>query len=162
HELQRQARFGGRWALLLIDLDHFKRINDRHGHPAGDAVLRAVAALLTARLREVDIVARLGGEEFALLLPRTDAAGARTVAEALRRAIAGLSLPWGGAQLSLTASAGLVLSDEAPGLTADAAYALADRRLYAAKQAGRNRVVADDAEAQPRPSLRQISSVNAD
>jgi two-component system cell cycle response regulator len=132
---------------LLLDVDHFKRINDTHGHPAGDAVLRYVARLIRAQLRGSDVVARYGGEEFVLLLPATPLPAALDTAERIRRVIAAQSMPVQVAEpLRITVSIGAALLPPAPELDAAVhAAALvqsADQALYAAKQGGRNRVLA--------------------
>ncbi len=126
-------------ALVLLDLDRFKPINDQHGHAAGDAMLRAVAAVATPRVRPGDLLVRLGGDEFAVVLERCSAEAAQRVAEDLRSAIANLRLPWAEQLLSVDASAGLAMLDEH---TPDAAawVAAADRACYEAKAAGRGRV----------------------
>jgi diguanylate cyclase (GGDEF)-like protein len=135
-ELARSRRDGSTLALLLIDIDHLKRINDSHGHPAGDAAIRHVAGMLKRARRETDVAARLGGEEFALLLPGTDVVGAVTVAEALRARLA--AAPAAGA-FTVTVSIGVASSPE-DGVEEDELIRAADRRLYAAKAGGRNRV----------------------
>lgn len=128
-------------SLLMVDIDYFKRINDHHGHAAGDEVLRRIVALLTAQLRTSDVYGRIGGEEFAVLLPETGAAAAEETAERLRRAIETVELRAGtGAPLRVTVSIG-VASLPATGAPLSELMALADRRLYEAKAAGRNRVV---------------------
>jgi diguanylate cyclase (GGDEF)-like protein len=132
---------------LLLDVDHFKRINDTHGHPAGDAVLRYVARLIRAQLRGSDVVARYGGEEFVLLLPATPLPAALEIAERIRRVIAAQSMPVQVAEpLRITVSIGAaLLQPEGEGDAAVLAAALvqrADQALYAAKQGGRNRVLA--------------------
>jgi diguanylate cyclase (GGDEF)-like protein len=132
------AREGGRpLSLLMLDLDHFKDINDSHGHQAGDLVLRAVARCLGEVVREFDTVGRLGGEEFGILLPGLDAAGATRVAHRLRRAVAELH-PGG---YTVTTSLGVATGTD----DVDALLARADECLYAAKGAGRNRVSFQDA-----------------
>jgi diguanylate cyclase (GGDEF)-like protein len=130
-----EARRGGRpLALLALDVDHFKRINDQGGHQLGDTVLREVAQCCRASLRESDLAARIGGEEFALLLPATDLAQARQLAERLRAAIAELQLP-----AAVTVSIGC--AELGPTMqTVDSLMARADEALYAAKEGGRNRV----------------------
>ncbi|MGM9513214.1 diguanylate cyclase [Roseateles sp. DB2] len=135
---QVRAQRGRSHALLMVDLDHFKRINDELGHAAGDAALRHVARLLQASLREQDCAARYGGEEFALLLPDTPLAGAQALAERLRAALASSVWSWQGRHWPLTASLGLALS--APGRLGDALVEAADRAMYQAKAQGRNRV----------------------
>jgi len=148
-ECERAARFGDSLALVLLDLDHFKLINDRHGHPVGDAVLREVARRLRAQVRSVDRVLRLGGEEFAFVLVQTDRAGARQVADRAMAAIRGEPVAAGVTiDLVVTASAGVaVLPGDAA--TAIALVAAADQALYAAKAAGRDRVMVASAAAPP-------------
>lgn len=139
-EVARMRRSDGRAALVLMDLDRFKTINDEHGHPVGDAILRAVAAILVGELRPVDVVARLGGEEFALLLPDATPEDGAAVAERIRRVIEALRVSTAGQPLELTASFGVAaLGTEGPD-PVHAAYAAADRALYRAKALGRNRV----------------------
>lgn len=126
-------------AVAIVDVDHFKRINDTHGHRAGDIVLGHVAAALTASTRSGDLVARIGGEEFAVLMPRTDIAAARTLCERLRRMIDNTTVPLpSGMEVSLTISTGIALleGDE----DRDSLMGRADHALYAAKSAGRNQV----------------------
>ena len=129
----------GAAALVMIDLDHFKRINDVHGHQAGDAALRAFSTLLRGALRPGDLAGRLGGEEFGLLLPDTDLGGARIIADRLRANLAALPLPDPWRAVRLTASFGVVpVLDGEDDL--DAALSRADVALYAAKRGGRDRV----------------------
>jgi diguanylate cyclase (GGDEF)-like protein len=142
---------GGRLGLLLLDLDHFKKLNDTYGHPAGDAALKAAAEVLKRHLRRGDQAARYGGEEFVVILPGTDEAGAQHLAERVREAVAKHRLVFEGAKISVTASCGLAVWP-GDGKEPDALLASADRALYAAKQAGRNRVVAASALAPLAPS----------
>jgi diguanylate cyclase (GGDEF)-like protein len=138
-EQERCARFGNPLGLVIVDLDRFKSINDLHGHPAGDAVLREAARRIAGAIRTVDRAARIGGEEFALILVETDRASALEVA---RRAVAAVGTEpieaGAGLMLNVTASAGVA---ELPSDAANAAglFAAADRALYAAKASGRNR-----------------------
>ncbi len=132
-------RYGGTAALVLMDIDHFKRVNDTYGHDAGDTVLKAVAAVLAEGRRTVDLAARLGGEEMVVLLPQTDAAGAREVAERLRRRIEGLAVRTTVGEVRVTASFGVGEYAARVG-TAAAVVERADQALYAAKRNGRNRV----------------------
>ena len=131
-------------SVILFDLDHFKRVNDTHGHPAGDAVLKYVAAVVSSRLRAEDVFARYGGEEFVVLLRGIDLAGAARAAERLRGAVAGGATTCDGTLIPITLSAGCASLGCAPVCSGDALLAVADRRLYGAKHAGRNRVVASD------------------
>jgi diguanylate cyclase (GGDEF)-like protein len=130
----------GPFSLAVLDLDHFKAVNDRFGHQAGDEVLMRVAALLLREMRGQDVVVRTGGEEFVLLMPQTDANAAATACERLRAAIH--DEPWGriAPGMTLTASIGVATAESASDLRA--LTELADQRLYAAKRAGRDRVVA--------------------
>lgn len=126
--------------LLMIDIDHFKRINDRLGHAAGDAVLCEVARTLKAQAREVDRVARYGGEEFCVLLPHTEHEGAMQAAERLRAAVSQISIPWEDETLTVTVSTGMACARD----TKEHLRSLlrrADEALYRAKAEGRNRVV---------------------
>lgn len=129
-------------SLLMMDIDHFKRINDTHGHAAGDQALRAVAKELRYVARAADTPGRLGGEEFALLLPETSATDAMAVAERLRRGVAALVIHHGGKPLVLTCSIGV--AEEGPATNdIDALIRAADRALYVAKEGGRDRVEQD-------------------
>lgn len=134
-EHERMRRYGGSYSVLLIDLDHFKHINDTHGHPAGDKVLRAVAKLLTGRTRVTDTVARYGGEEFALLLPETGREQATTVAEHICRVVRDGDLP-----VPVTVSVGVASSADGMADSAEALLTAADEALYTAKRRGRDRV----------------------
>ncbi len=139
-EINVARRNGSALSLLMLDLDHFKQINDRHGHPVGDAVLQSTAGLIQASLRQVDIAGRIGGEEFAVLLPGTLHEGALHVAEQLRKRLASFAFQdASGLSFQVTASFG-VSTFNASLTDAGALLAAADRALYKAKQAGRNRV----------------------
>lgn len=136
-EFARSKREGGSMAVLMVDLDHFKTINDKHGHPAGDEVLRGVAEVLQEALRLHDVPGRYGGEEFGVLLPGSDASAAEAIAERIRKKIEWAS--FAGA-LKVTASVGCAALDPKD-LFAASLVARADRALYAAKAAGRNRAM---------------------
>lgn len=137
----RFERYGHRFALLLLDLDQFKRINDEFGHAAGDVVLCRMGERVRATLRTSDLLARLGGEEFALLLPETGQAGAQESAERIRRCLAETDIEIGpGVTVALTASIGVVVA-EGESVGPDRLLRRADDAMYAAKHAGRNRVV---------------------
>ena len=139
-ELTRWKRFAQPLSALMIDVDHFKAINDTHGHAAGDEVLKQVAGALQSTLRSIDVIGRLGGEEFAILLPSLDIQGAEMVAERLRRGAAGLVPTFEGRPIPVTISIGCAeLSGPVDDI--DALLREADGALYAAKQGGRNRVV---------------------
>jgi diguanylate cyclase (GGDEF)-like protein/PAS domain S-box-containing protein len=146
--LQAQLAYSRRYkrggALLIVDLDRFKQINDEFGHAAGDEALRVVSRVLAANLRETDVVgrdrgglvARLGGDEFALLLPETDAAGAEAVAERLVAALAAESVLVGGREVRLGVSVGAATFDGLSAQSAEELLAAADRAMYVVKAAG--------------------------
>lgn len=140
-ELLRQVRHGGRCCIAMVDVDHFKTVNDTYGHAAGDAALRAIAEALQTETHEDDLVGRLGGEEFAVMMPATTPELAEQVAERLRAGVAALRLEHKGQPISLTVSIGV-----AEGGTADLKQLLvdADAALYDAKHFGRNRVCWSD------------------
>jgi len=139
--LAQAGRAGAPVAAAMLDLDRFKRINDAHGHAAGDAVLRGATAALTGALRPGDVLGRMGGEEFAVILPGLDATAALPVVERLRAAVeAAVPHPAGGGErVTLSAGVATLPGLDAPGL--EAALASADAALYAAKAAGRNRAL---------------------
>ncbi|WP_221088475.1 GGDEF domain-containing response regulator [Deinococcus aquaedulcis] len=136
------ARHGHPTSVMLIDVDHFKRVNDTYGHLAGDALLRRLGAALREKVRGTDLAARYGGEELAVLLPHTSPEGARVLAERLREHIAALRLDWEGRTVQVTASIGVATDPGGSGAMPGAAALLAqtDEALYAAKASGRNRV----------------------
>ena len=137
--LRESRRYGRKISFILVDVDHFKRVNDTHGHPAGDAVLKGIAAVLKAQARETDLAARYGGEELALVLPETDAKGALAIAERLRKAIESSGHATEKGVLKVTASLGVSTAfDDADSV--EGLIESADAALYRAKQGGRNRV----------------------
>lgn len=138
-ELFRARRYGRDLGLAMIDIDNFKRINDLHGHSAGDMALRSVAELIAARIRGVDWVARYGGEEFVVVLPETSMEGAREAAEQLRSAIATTPIEIRSEKLRLTISVGVASLGEGA-MTVQEMVDKADQALYIAKQGGRNQV----------------------
>lgn len=148
-ELARLERFGGPLAVVVADLDWFKDVNDRYGHPSGDAVLREFAQLLRDLVRDVDLAGRWGGEEFLLILPGTDLAGGAQVAERVRLALAGrIVLSADGSPIPVTASFGVAATP--PASTAAELFSAADAALYEAKRNGKNRVeTAPEAVAHP-------------
>lgn len=137
HEIARAARSSEPVTLLMVDVDHFKKVNDQHGHPVGDQVLREVAAAIVATARGSDVVARFGGEEFAVLLVQTE--DARLTAERLRAAIAAVEVRAPQGPVRVTASIG-VASATGAGIDFEALIRRADDALYRAKREGRNRV----------------------
>ena len=147
-----RARQDGRGlVLLMLDIDHFKQINDRYGHSAGDAALKHFVGRLRAGIREHDLLGRLGGEEFAIVLLYVDARQAREVAERLRTEIAGAPLHHGGHRIDITVSIG-VASPRDTDKSIARILARADARLYAAKNAGRNQVWATDVPVATEPA----------
>ncbi|HEX6138131.1 MAG TPA: GGDEF domain-containing protein [Casimicrobiaceae bacterium] len=135
------ARRGAPLALALVDLDHFKLVNDRHGHPAGDVVLREIGRVLPMSLRPADVVCRYGGEEFCIVLPDADGAGAEKALASLAARLRDLRVAWEGATLGgFTFSAGVAVLGRHGSAFADL-LAAADRALYDAKHAGRNRIL---------------------
>jgi len=145
-------RYRNTLSCLLIDLDHFKQINDRFGHDAGDQVLKEVARRIAGSLREVDLAARYGGEEFAVLLPHTSKKDARTVAERLLNNLRKQEFTFGSELVKITASIGCAGNTDVPSGHAEDLVKAADLALYDAKNGGRNAVVmyqnpADDAKA---------------
>jgi diguanylate cyclase (GGDEF)-like protein len=138
-ELDRASRYQRDFALLLIDADHFKAINDQHGHPGGDVVLRGLANRLRGLARAEDLVARYGGEEFAIALPETDLDGAVRAGERYRQAVARAPFEFEGANIRLTVSIGVAAFD--PAVSSGDLLQQADASLYQAKHLGRNRVV---------------------
>jgi diguanylate cyclase (GGDEF)-like protein len=149
-ELKRARRFGGEVALLVFDIDHFKHINDRYGHAAGDSVLAEFVRRVQGLLRGSDWCARLGGEEFAVVLPQTHLAGAAVVAEKIRRAVAAEPVVSGDGTIELTVSvgvSGLACFADRDEVTADHLLSRADDCLYLSKNAGRDRVTIDELPA---------------
>lgn len=140
HEMARARRERTPLSLAMVDLDHFKRINDEHGHAAGDAVLKATAQLLREQLRSADIAGRLGGEEFTVLMPNTSLHACAAVMQRMLQALQTLRIPFGECSLQLTATVGVAQwhgGEENP----DALMQRADAALYSGKKTGRNRVM---------------------
>jgi diguanylate cyclase (GGDEF)-like protein len=137
-EAARAQRRGSLTSVFMIDIDHFKRINDTYGHPVGDLVIKALAETATKGLRPTDILARYGGEEFVITLPETDADVAHRVAERLRAALERLVVPSEGGEVRFTVSIGVATF--ATGVSIALAMERADHALYRAKEGGRNRV----------------------
>jgi diguanylate cyclase (GGDEF)-like protein len=139
-EMDRSRRYASQLAILLIDIDYFKRVNDTAGHLAGDEVLRQVAGHVQSAVRTVDIVARYGGEEFVVILPETSPVGGKTFAERLRQGIEAHQFNVGNLEIRLTVSIGISTFPAADIASADDLVARADAAMYRAKQDGRNQV----------------------
>ena len=149
-EWRRAERVGDPLALILLDIDNFKTVNDTQGHQAGDEVLRKVGEVLAASVRQIDLAARYGGEEFAVVVPETDLDGALDLAERLRKALESEEIELqNGTRLSVTASFGAAVKGDLPG--GEKLVAAADKALYEAKRAGKNRVA-------PEPATKKRSS----
>ncbi len=140
-ECERVGRYAGGVSVLMVDIDHFKDVNDRFGHPAGDLVLRDVARLLLEGVRAVDSVGRYGGEEFVAILPQTEIADARQLAERLRRAVEEHVVKAPAGEIRVTVSIGVAQYPSAAVASPDDLIREADQALYRAKQEGRNRVL---------------------
>lgn len=146
-ELQRSERHHTPLSVVMADVDHFKLVNDEHGHEAGDAVLKRFAAIMRSFARPTDLVARYGGEEFVIVLPQTATTAAMAWAERIREKMAAEHIA--PLQRPVTVSFGVARLEKSE--TAESLLARADHALYAAKHAGRNRVVLDTPESQPAP-----------
>jgi diguanylate cyclase (GGDEF)-like protein len=156
NEMRRANRAGSTLSLVMFDLDHFKTINDQFGHLCGDDVLAAIGARIKTSTRTSDVKCRYGGEEFLIILPDTPLAGARQVAENLRRVISKEPVPWGNGSISVTASFGFtqVVGGETNALTV---VARTDMALYQAKRQGRNCVVVAEAPSSVPASTAGVS-----
>ncbi len=153
-EFRRAQRYGDYLSLIMIDLDHFKDVNDRHGHPAGDAVLHDAAVLIRASIRDPDICARYGGDEFAVILPKTHMTGALSVAERIWRelgnkeyAVADASGGPESGKVRVTASIGIAFYPSKDISSSELLLGFADQALYQAKRAGRNTICLFQAQA---------------
>jgi diguanylate cyclase len=139
-EIERIKRTGEDSCLIILDLDHFKVVNDLYGHPNGDTVLKLIAGVIKGQLRSTDILCRFGGEEFAALLPDTSIDGACRVAEKIRHAIEGCTFTGKLEKVKITASLGITLLGNRGSKSFETAYQQADKALYTAKDNGRNRI----------------------
>ena len=142
-EAARAARYTRPLGLVLLDLDRFKAINDQYGHMAGDEVLRQLASLVARNIRQEDVFGRIGGEEFALLVPEGDLVACRDAAERLRQLLEATPFEFEGRLLQVTCSFGVAVLEPSNDTTGELLRKTADGRLYRAKDAGRNRVIAD-------------------
>jgi diguanylate cyclase (GGDEF)-like protein len=143
-EFDRTDRYGTPLSLVMLDIDHFKRLNDSYGHQVGDEALQGLGQLILAAVRSTDIAARYGGEEFCLLLPETDLDGAAEFAHRLRFAVEDKVLPVGGQEVAMTVSLGVAACPHPAVESGDDLIRLADDALYRAKRAGRNRVIVSE------------------
>ena len=157
HELERTRRTGMTTALIMVDLDHFKNINDTWGHESGNQVLQTVAQLLQDQTRKLDICCRYGGEEFAVILPSTELMLARQVAERCLNALRETVIPLDETDLQVTASIGVAVADNSA-QTAESLIENADECMYEAKRGGRNQVVSK----RPQPSESTVSADERD
>ncbi len=157
HELERTRRTGMTTALIMVDLDHFKNINDTWGHESGNQVLQTVAQLLQDQTRKLDICCRYGGEEFAVILPSTELMLARQVTERCLNALRETVIPLDETNLQVTASIGVAVADNSA-QTAESLIENADECMYEAKRGGRNQVVSK----RPQPSESAVSADERD
>jgi diguanylate cyclase (GGDEF)-like protein len=139
-EIERQKRYGGNLSMIMVDLDHFKKINDTYGHAAGDLALKTVAVTFSKMIRQSDDLARFGGEEFVILLPETSVEAATTLAERLRKALDTKPIEYEGAVLSVHASFGISGVDSEKKIDLDTLYRSADQALYRSKSMGGNTI----------------------
>src|SRR6478735_9405386 len=152
------ARHGGPLALIFLDIDFFKKINDTYGHPAGDFVLAELSQMMTTLLRTEDVLARFGGEEFTVLCRGSDLSGAQIVAERIRKAVAERKFSFGGKDIPVTISLGVVAIPES-GITEHHEFlAAADKALYEAKRNGRNQVCVHGSEKTPNEPRKRTNS----
>lgn len=149
-EVARHQRYGRDLSVVVMDLDHFKKVNDTHGHSAGDVLLRAVGQTICKCLRSSDLAARVGGEEFVVALPETDQARARNIAEKIRSKIASLDIAFEKSRLRITASLGIATAQKGP-IGLDLLLKRADEACYKAKRSGRNRIRIHGSNKQQRP-----------
>jgi len=142
-ELARAKRYGQVFSVILFDIDNFKRVNDTHGHLAGDLVLRQVSSICMSQTRKIDAFARYGGEEFIFLLPQSDKTHARLFAERIRKALAQARFSFNQIEISVTVSAGVITLDQVTS-DLDGLLIRVDKALYAAKEAGKDRTIVAD------------------
>src|SRR5215831_1834560 len=145
-------------ALIFLDIDHFKKINDTHGHPAGDFVLSELSQMMTTLLRTEDVLARFGGEEFTILCRGSDLSGAKIVAERVRKAVEERKFSFGGKDIPVTISLGVAAIPESGISEHNAFLAAADKALYEAKRSGRNRTCVAGSEKTPNEPRKRTTS----
>ena len=150
HEHSRLIRLAGNFAIIMLDVDHFKSVNDNHGHLAGDAVLKEVARRMVGCVRPYDTVGRYGGEEFVIVAPSCERSGAAALSDRILSAIGSTPIESAGCCISVTASCGISISNRSNVLDPETLLRLADQALYRAKEAGRNRAAfAEEPELTP-------------
>lgn len=160
-EFARAVRYGQSLACLMVDLDHFKLVNDTYGHPFGDEVLKQIAHVLISEARKVDVVARYGGEEFVLLLPNTEISGARVVADRICAQVGQTTVTHDGVGVAVTLSVGVATSSDSRCTNEKTLVKLADSAMYQAKRSGRNRVyLAGEAPSGGGPDTLSLAPVN--
>ena len=154
------ARYGGQGAVMMIDIDGLKAVNDAHGHHAGDNLIRLIAAIMRERVRATDLIARLSGDEFAVLMPQTDTAGALQLGEDLRAQVAESAVPVPGAE-SATISLGITMFGGEREASAEAVLLAADQAMYQAKSDGRNQIALFQDPREPRRQLQRRQTTTA-
>ncbi len=154
------ARYGGQGAVMIIDIDGLKMVNDTLGHHAGDKLIRQIAGILRERVRTTDIVARLSGDEFAVLMPQTDTAGALQLGEDLRAQVAESAAPAPDAA-NVTISVGITMFGRDRGVGAEAVLVAADQAMYRAKEEGRNQIALFQDPDEPRRHPRRAQTTTA-
>jgi two-component system cell cycle response regulator len=161
-ERSRQTRESGSFAIILLDIDHFKYVNDTYGHLAGDAVLTEAAQRIKSCIRPYDTLGRYGGEEFLIVLPTVDGPGAACVAERIREAFESQAIVTERDKIAITVSLGIAASEGRNSFSAESLLQMADEALYRAKQTGRNRVELAVAEEKSTvPSIEQLAVADA-
>jgi two-component system, cell cycle response regulator len=158
-ERSRQVRGGGSFGIILLDVDHFKYVNDTHGHQCGDAVLQEVTRIMTASVRAYDTVGRYGGEEFLIVVPTADAASVFGLSERIRNTIESKPVATDAGEISITVSLGLAVSTDVAPLDPEIMLSTADTALYRAKEGGRNRSEMGISEVAPSTAVAEITPV---
>jgi two-component system, cell cycle response regulator len=158
-ERSRQVRGGGSFGIILLDVDHFKYVNDTYGHQCGDAVLQEVTRIMTASVRAYDTVGRYGGEEFLIVVPTADAASVFGLSERIRHTIESKPVATDAGEISITVSLGLAVSSDGAPLDPEIMLSTADTALYRAKEGGRNRSEMGISEVAPSTAVAEITPV---
>jgi two-component system, cell cycle response regulator len=158
-ERSRQVRGGGSFGIILLDVDHFKYVNDTHGHQCGDAVLQEVTRIMTASVRAYDTVGRYGGEEFLIVVPTADAASVFGLSERIRHTVESKAIATDAGEISITVSLGLAVSSDVAPLDPEIMLSTADTALYRAKEGGRNRSEMGISEVEPSTAVAEITPI---